>query len=120
MGDMRNELLQEDRKGDKRAITSLPGSPQQPVTVDSEARGGVRRAASRRLQDRRQARRWQARVPQQSAARTRAGPVLHSGTVPQRGGIPMNMREAPGAERAEPAGRAVNSCARVGEATWPR
>ena len=34
----------------------------------------------------------QTRVRQQSEAR--AGPVLHSGTVPQRGGIPVNVREA--------------------------
>ena len=36
----------------------------------------------------------QGRVRQQNEARTRAGPVLHRGTVPQRGGIPVNMREA--------------------------
>ena len=44
-----------------------------------------------------------ARQQLQSEART-AGQVLHSGTAPQRGGIPVNMREAL-AGRASLAGR---------------
>ena len=75
----------------------------------------MRKKANQRLQDRR----WTGAGARGTAERSMgesgsaAGPVLHRGTVPQRGGIPVNERDALASGAAH--GWAGRSCAGGGE-----
>ena len=93
-------------RSESRAIPWLAEPARRPASQDS---GRVAACEERRIGDCKiGAGQGQARVRQQSEAKTGAGPELHNQHSTSRGGIPENMREA---LRAEPAGRAGNSCA---------
>ena len=88
-----------DRIGRNVVLTGLDGTG--PARHGRQATGRVARLRAceeRRIGDCKigAGQGWQARVRQQIEAKTGAGPELHSGTEPQRGGILVTARSARG------------------------